>query len=309
MTVHAARWAGMAADAAPEQQLRGMSLALTGSDGTAYRFGYGVSPEQHLPGSAAAAASLFWMPGDLLGPQYALVGAGTAFSASRDVGGGTEVTVGMVDEGDRPEEVGGDARIGEVVLTHRFTGGAVLTAGFSNVDEQSGFLGSAAAGGFAVAGADSRFYALGGRVPLGAGVELLGSYTLGQSDMTADGTSLLSDWSGARADAFGLGIVKSEVLGTGGRIGLLAGQPLRVNAASASLTAPVDYRLDKTVVQETERVSLAPSGREIDLQLAYDTSVGANGSVSGWLMMQLEPGHDADASPAYGIGLRFGTTF
>lgn len=305
----AARWAGMAADAPPDRELRGMILAVAASDGTAYRFGYDVTPEQQIPGAAVAAASLFWMPGDLLGPQHALVGAGTAFSASRSVGGGNEISLGMVGEGDDPEGIAGDAQIGEIVLTHRFASGAVLTAGFSSVDEQSGFLGSDATGGFAVAGADSRFYALGGRVPLGAGVELLGSYTLGQADMTADGTSLLNDWSGARADAFGIGIVKRNPLGTSGRIGFLAGQPLRVNAASARLTVPVDYQLDKTVVQESERVSLVPTGREIDLQLAYDTSVGARGSVSGWLMMQVEPGHDAGAGPAYGIGMRFATPF
>ncbi len=309
-TDSAARWTGMAADVAPERQLRGMNLSVAGSDGTAYRFGYGITPEQHLPGTAAAAAaSLFWMPGDLLGPQHALVGAGAAFSASREVGGGNVITLGLVEEGGAQDGAAGDARIGEIVFAHRFAGGAVLTAGFSSVDEQSGFLGSEAGGGLAVEGADSRFYVLGGRVPLGAGVELLGSYTLGQTDMTADGTSLLSDWSGARADAFGVGIVKRDIFGTNGRIGFLAGQPLRVNAASARLTVPVDYQIDKTVVQGSERVSLVPTGREIDLQLAYDTSVGARGSVSGWLMMQVEPGHDADAAPAYGVGLRFKTAF
>ncbi len=304
----AVRWAGMAADAAPGRQLHGMNLAVASDNGTTYRFGYDVTPEQHLSGPVAA-ASLFWMPGDLLGPQHALVGTGMAFSASHDVGGGNEVSLGLVDQGNDPEGVAGDAQIGEIALTHRFTGGAVLTASYSSVDEQNGFLGSDAVGGFAVEGASSRFYALGGRVPLGANLELLGSYTLAQADMVEDGTSVLSDWSGTRADSFGIGIVRRGVFGTNGRIGFLAGQPLRVYTASARLTVPVDYQLDKTVVQESQRVSLVPTGREIDLQMAYDTSVGARGNVSGWLMMQLEPGHDASADPAYGIGLRFGTTF
>ncbi|MBE9553381.1 MAG: hypothetical protein IMF05_07955, partial [Proteobacteria bacterium] len=66
---------------------------------------------------------------------------------------------------------------------------------------------------------------------------------------------------------------------------------------------------DKTVVQDSERVSMTPSGREIDLQLAYDSPLGQAASVSGWVMMQLEPGHVADADPAYGVGLKFSAEF
>ncbi len=301
---------GMASEQEAERDVRGMSLAFSGSDGTAYRIGYDVTPAQMVDDIAVTpAASLFWMSDELLNPQHGLVGTGAAFTASRGLGAGSVLTVGLVDELGQQSGDTGNARIGEIAVAHLFPGGAALTARFSHVDERSGFLGSDADGGFSVEGANSRFYVLGGRLPLGAGVELLGSYTLGTTDMTADGTSLLSDWSGARADAFGLGIVKDNALGTGGRIGFLAGQPLRVNAASANLTVPVDYQLDKTVVQASERVSLVPTGREIDLQIAYDRTIGIQGNLSGWLMMQLEPGHDAEAPPAYGIGVRFATAF
>jgi hypothetical protein len=66
---------------------------------------------------------------------------------------------------------------------------------------------------------------------------------------------------------------------------------------------------DKTVVQDSERVSMTPSGREFDLQLAYDTPLAGGAAVSGRLMMQLEPGHVANADPAYGAGLRFNVAF
>ena len=144
---------------------------------------------------------------------------------------------------------------------------------------------------------------------MGAGLELIGNYTLGEADMQADGTSLLGEWSEIRAEAFGVGMVKNGVLGRNDRIGLLAGQPLRVSSGEATVTAPVDYLIDKTVVQDTERVSMTPSGREVDLQLAYDTPLGNSAALSGWVMMQLEPGHVAKADPAYGAGLRFSTEF
>ena len=58
--------------------------------------------------------------------------------------------------------------------------------------------------------------------------------TLGKAVMRADGTSLLSGWSEIRAEAFGVGLVKNGVLGRHDRIGLLAGQPLRVSSACRS---------------------------------------------------------------------------
>jgi len=305
----AAYWAGMAADAAPERRVHGLSLAMTAGDGTTWRFGYDLAPGQLISDAAATSATLFWMAGDLMNPHHALVGAGTAIAASRSLGAGNTISLDMVDEADGDDAIAGDARMGEIVLARTIGDGAVVTARISNLDETEGFLGAGAAGGFAVGGANSWFYQLGGRLPLGAGVELLGSYTLARTDMVDSGASVLGDWSGTQADAFGFGIVKSNVLGAGGRIGVLAGQPLRVSSASASLTVPVGYELDKTVVQASERVSLVPSGREIDVQLAYDTPVGAQGSFAGWLMMQLEPGHDADAATAYAVGLRFGMSF
>ena len=144
---------------------------------------------------------------------------------------------------------------------------------------------------------------------MAAGLELVGNYTLGEAEMRADGTSLLSGWSEIRAEAFGVGLVKNGVLGRLDRIGLLVGQPLRVSSGEATVTTPVDYLIDKTVVQDSERVSMAPSGREIDLQLAYDTPLVGSAAVSGWVMMQLEPGHVANADPAYGAGIRFNVAF
>lgn len=306
----AADWAGMAVGDDEEKKLHGMSLEIESGLGASLRFGYDVTPEQQMAGLAASElAGLFWMPGDLLGPQQGLVGAGAGVSLSRQFGASSILSVGWVDQQNGTGLWDADAKIGEITMVHRFDNGAIGYAGFSNIDEKGGFLGSNGVGGFAVAGADTRFYSLGGRYAMGAGLEMIGNYTLGDANMKADGNSLLSDWSDIRADSFGVGLVKNGVLGSHDRIGLLAGQPLRVSSGEATVTAPVDYLIDKTVVLGAERVSMAPSGREIDLQLAYDTPLGQAASVSGWLMMQLEPGHVADADPAYGVGLSFNAAF
>ncbi len=75
------------------------------------------------------------------------------------------------------------------------------------------------------------------------------------------------------------------------------------------MVVPVGMSIDEQIVSESERVSLAPSGREIDLQIAYDASLGDSARVSTWMIMQLEPAHVAGAEPAYGIGLRLRAGF
>ncbi len=301
-------WTPGAGDPGPV--LSALSLSAETAGGGEVQIGYNVSVEYQLPGVASVPdAGLFWMAGDTLGPHHALVGTGSGFSLTQPLGGATAVSLGWVDETRNENGDTGAARIGELSVVHRFQGGAMLRAGLAAIDETGGFLGSEAAGGFALEGASSRVYTMGGTMPLGGGFALLGNYAVLEASMAAGGAGLLDDWSTVRADAFGFGVVRRGVFGAADRIGLLAGQPLRVYEAQATLTVPVDYGPDKSVVQESGRVSLVPTGRELDIQLAYDTPVSSAARLSGWLMMQLEPGHVADAGPAYAIGMRFRASF
>jgi len=308
-SMRATEWPGVAADSEP-RELRGMSLSIDGRNGTQYRLGYDTTPEQQLPSLAASEpASLFWMPGDLLGPHYGLVGTGLAFSANHSLGIGNRLTAGFVDDSGGDNDRPGSARIAEVSFQHTFLKSGIISASLSAVDESNSFLGSDAEAGFGVRGTGSYFYSVSGIIPVGAGLELIGNYTLGEADVVAGRNSVLSNWSRLSADAYGVGIVRRGVFGGDDRVGLLAGQPMRVSSGSTTLALPVGYRPDKSVEQDSERVSLAPSGREFDLQLAYSAEFGSRSEMSTWLMVQMEPGHVATAAPAYGFGLRFSTEF
>lgn len=292
--------------------LRGLSLSGGTEGGATFQLAYDVAAaRQFSAADDAVNAGLYWMADDMLNPHYGFVGIGNGLTLSHELGGATTATLGWVEHASTAStaDTAGDAWIGELAVTHRIDGGARLRAGFAVIDETGGFLGSDAAGAFAVEGASSRIYTASALVPLTAGVELTGSYTLVDATMEPGGTSLLSGWGAIRADAFGLGVAQRGVFSTNDRIGLMVGQPLRVSDAEASLTLPVGYTLDKMVIQDSRRVSLVPTGREIDLQIAYDTELAGESRLSGWLMMQLEPGHVAEAGPAYGIGLRFNAGF
>jgi len=54
------------------------------------------------------------------------------------------------------------------------------------------------------------------------------------------------------------------------------------------------------------RLSLTPSGREIDAELSYGSSVlGEQGWIGGNLFLRRQPGHIAAADDDYGAAIRF----
>lgn len=300
----------------PDYGFGSLNFATAVGDSATLRLGYQVSAGAHLGGGplASGAVGLFWSAGETLNPQHQLLGSGNGANFDVPFGEATVLSLGwfQAQDADSFDFTGSadDGTLGQASLAHRFDGGSNLRLGFAALEESEAFLGSESEGAFG-AGGDSRsfFVTLAGGLPLGETFELLGSYTMGTTSLALDSDGILNDWSTVSSNAFGVGAVAKNVLRPGDRFGLLAGQPLRVYDADATLTVPVALDADENVTQKSERVEVTPSGREIDIQFAYDTPLMPGANLSSWLLMQLQPGHDADAEPAYGAGVRFRLTF
>ena len=74
---------------------------------------------------------------------------------------------------------------------------------------------------------------------------------------------------------------------------------------------PADYDYStQTATSSLSRFSLSPSGREIDAELSYGSSVlGDAGWIGGNLFMRRQPGHIASADDDYGAAIRFSLGF
>ena len=287
------------------------SLSLTGGldNRTRFGLGYNLSAGRQIAAldGTADPAGLFWTAEDSLAPQARLIGPGDGFGVARRIAEGTRLSLAWLDNSGG--DGAGQGSIGQARLSHRFRSGAELAIGFANVTEDGAFLGSEATGAFGLGTqATSRFYTLQGRLPLGLGfglgLSLIASYTAAEVEIDDGQGALLHDFDTVRADAFGLGIVADGVFAERDRLGFLAGQPLRVFDADARLTLPVERDLDGNVTQQSEQVTLTPSGREIDLQIAYRRPLPGGFDLSSWAMMQLQPGHDQNADPGYAAGLK-----
>jgi hypothetical protein len=106
-------------------------------------------------------------------------------------------------------------------------------------------------------------------------------------------------------------VTKAGVLGSSDRLGLRIAQPLRVEHGGFAMLLPTAYDYETlTTTSSLSHFSLTPSGREIDAELSYGSSLlGGNGWLGGNLFMRRQPGHIANSKDDVGAALRFALSF
>jgi hypothetical protein len=195
----------------------------------------------------------------------------------------------------------------QAALTHGLSFGPVLRVGIGRTHETAALFNTTASGAFgAVGDTDGTFVNVGASIPIGTGLAAHVSYTDVSAEVLYASDGYLKNWSAVRASAFSAGLTRQGLLRKGDSAGIAISQPLRVYGARADLTIPVgtDPVPGGAIHYQTERVDVTPSGREIDLQLAYrwkPTDI-LNAATYGVVMMN--PGHDEAARTALGAGVR-----
>jgi hypothetical protein len=284
-----------------------MSLTADTVSGGTVTAGLGVTASAMTPTAADSTAEqgLFWQGGELLAPETALLERGNGTRLSQPIGGGMSLGLAVFSgdiETGRSGSSGG--QLLAAALDRRFDAGS-LTLGWSHLDEQGTVLGSTSSGAFGQGlGAATDFLSLGGRSWIAARTEIVGHAVLGVTHVSG-ASGGVSSWSGIASNAFALGVVQHDALREGDRIGLIFGQPLRVSGGDATVDVPVSRDLAGNVQRQSQQVGLEPSGRELDLQLAYIVPLGRQGQLGSWVMLRSEPGHDSTAAPGLAIGTRY----
>ena len=173
-----------------------------------------------------------------------------------------------------------------------------LSASLSNLDEKSSLLGGRMSDALGGGGANSNFLGLEARRDLGLGWSA-----------SLTGRRGWTSFAGGQfqTGAYGFDLAKLGVLGSGDRLGLRLSQPLRVGSGGIAMMLPTGYDYaTQSVTNSLTRLSLSPSGREVDAELSYGSSLfGDAGWIGGNLFMRREPGHVAKADDDYGAAIRF----
>jgi len=199
----------------------------------------------------------------------------------------------------------------KIELTHKTVGDIELRLGYGFLQEDGGFLGSEASGAFGGdSGGNSQYIDLSVLAPLSEKVSLFGAYTRGETDASGGSNSLLSNYSTLRSEAFGAGLVMTDIAEKGDGLSLIVGQPLRVTDGSADVTVPTGRTQDGRVEQESGTLDLAPEGREIAIEAVYNFALDSDDqSFTAGSFVRLNPDHDENADPDVGLGLTYKLKF
>lgn len=182
--------------------------------------------------------------------------------------------------------------------------GVLLT----HLAESDTLLGARFSGALGAARADSVFVDASARYDFGGGWSLGGSMRQGWTRARlrggVEGSGLV------RTNGFAADLGKAGLFGAGDRFGLRIAQPLRVSRGSIALALPGgwDYASESVDRWNATRFNLAPSGREIDFELAYSWPL-LGGDISSNLFLRRQPGNFAHFPTDKGAAVRLNFGF
>ena len=101
-------------------------------------------------------------------------------------------------------------------------------------------------------------------------IYLAGLLNYGLVTSNSDNAGLLSDVSDLKTSQFNIGMVVSGIGKANNLMSLNLSQPLRVESGFADLSIPGRLDENGNVTHTIKRLSLEPSGRELNLDLGYE---------------------------------------
>jgi hypothetical protein len=194
-----------------------------------------------------------------------------------------------------------------VTLDRRF-GGLNLGLTGTRLAEYDTVLGARFGDALGATRATSWFLDAAARWDMGGGWTLGGSLREGWT--MADVRGGLSGSGLIRTNAFAGDVGKTGIFGRFDSFGLRLAQPLRVASGGIDLRLPTDYSYDTLSVDEwtTQRLNLAPTGRELDMEARYGLPL-FGGALQTNLFWRKDPGNFAYLSDDVGGAVRWSTGF
>lgn len=145
--------------------------------------------------------------------------------------------------------------------------GVALQAGW--LWEPGSLMGSRPQGAFGGLRGQTGFAGLAAHARLGDRWMAFAAAHAGWSHPSVEGAGLLRGVSALRTSSFELGATRHGFLGEDDRLSLRLSQPLRVESGHAALRWAAGRTRHRQLLTEQARLNLEPSGRQLDLELAY----------------------------------------
>jgi len=185
----------------------------------------------------------------------------------------------------------------------RKIGPARFSLGASRLSEEATILGARFSSVLSNGGSRSLFADGTASLDLGAGLEAYASYRRGWTSMP--GTGSLVEKGRLRTEAFAFDLSRTGMFAAGDKLAFRVMQPLRVASGGFDLDMPVGYDYATGTARFERRFfNLAPTGREIDYEVAYGLGL-LGGHLDFNAFLRTDPGHIETMKNDLGTAIRF----
>ena len=172
------------------------------------------------------------------------------------------------------------------------------------LQERNGFLGTQGGGAMALGGSSTVWTGVGFNQVITGNTALVGNYTLGVTRTGNVQDSMVQLGSNVISDSWKLGVTQSNLMFAGktkDTLSLAVATPVAVRKGYATVTGVTGYTYtdnadgttDANPVMQTERVSLAPRAREMNLVLGYTVTQNNTSSIGVNVVRQFNTGGQA----------------
>jgi hypothetical protein len=283
--------------------IAGSAVARLGTR-TAIAFGFAEGAKAMERRLTGAGAGGFLIASDIAGTPGFLAKRNSSMAVRHQVGGfGFTVSgeSGNVWQEVRTSAAGSPYRL-ETVAADTTLGHHWFSLGLSRLEEKRSLLGGRLSALLGGSGAATLFIDAEARRDLGSG--WTGTLAARRGWTAFSNGKLVTG-------AYALDLTKRGIMSSSDSFGLRIAQPLRVDHGGFAMMVPTswDY-VTQSATDTPARMSLSPSGREIDAELSYGRPlVDQNAWLGGNLYVRREPGHIASAANDVGAALRFSLGF
>lgn len=172
------------------------------------------------------------------------------------------------------------------------------------LQERNGFLGTQGGGAMAFGGSNTVWSGVGFDQKIASNTSLVGNYTLGVTRTSNVQDSMVQLGSNVIADSWKLGVAQSNLMFEGktkDTLSLSVATPVAVRKGYATITGVTGYTYtdnadgttDANPTMQSERVSLAPKTREMNLVLGYSVAIKNTTSIGVNVVKQFNAGGQA----------------
>ena len=196
---------------------------------------------------------------------------------------------------------GSPYRFTSIAADSRF-GSNWLSLGVSRLDEKQSLLGGRMSDVLGGGGATTLFLDAEARHDFGGGWSSTLTARRGWTQFAAGKF---------QTGAYAVDLAKNRVLSNRDSIGFRVAQPLRVEHGGFAMMLPTSYDYATGSATDTlSRLSLSPTGREVDAELSYGTTlISDNAWLGANLFYRRQPGHIASLPDDKGAAVRFALSF